>query len=356
MEKLFEQVEDARALAQIIVDTVREPVLVLDGDANILFASASFHRAFHFDPLKVLDGSLFALDGGAWDVPPLHALLDAATQLQCVSEPVEISHDFPRIGQRVLCLHARTIVAKPGARPAVILNIEDITDRRAIEVEKERLKAQADELVVHKEMLLEEMQHRIVNSLQIIASILMLKARAVNSEETRQHLQDAHRRVISVAAVQRHLHSSGRADLIDIEPYLTKLCASLAQSMIGDDHAATLKVSSDPCQLISGDAVSLGLIVTELVINALKYAFPGQPAGATVTVRLEANAADWRLTVSDNGVGRSKDMPAKGGLGTSLVNALAQQLNAKVESVSTPDGLSVAVTHATFTIRETQAA
>ena len=205
-------------------------------------------------------------------------------------------------------------------------------------------------------MLLEEMQHRIVNSLQIIASILMLKARAVNSEETRQHLQDAHRRVISVAAVQRHLHSSGRADLIDIEPYLTKLCASLAESMIGDDHAATLKVSSDPCQLISGDAVSLGLIVTELVINALKYAFPGQPAGATVTVRLEANAADWRLTVSDNGVGRSKDMPAKGGLGTSLVSALAHQLNAKVETTSTPDGLTVAVTHATFTTRETQAA
>ncbi len=184
----------------------------------------------------------------------------------------------------------------------------------------------------------------------------MLKARAVNSEETRQHLQDAHRRVISVAAVQRHLHSSGRADLIDVEPYLTKLCASLAESMIGDDHAAALNVSADPYQLISADAVSLGLIVTELVINALKYAFPGQPAGATVTVRLEANGTDWRLSVSDNGVGRSKDAPAKGGLGTSLVSALAQQLNAKVESTSTPEGLTVVVTHATFTTRGALAA
>ena len=72
-------------------------------------------------------------------------------------------------------------------------------------------------------MLLEEMQHRIVNSLQIIASILMLKARAVTSEETRQHLQDAHRRVMSVAAVQQHLHSSGRSDVIEIAPYLSKL-------------------------------------------------------------------------------------------------------------------------------------
>ncbi|MEI9990390.1 MAG: histidine kinase dimerization/phosphoacceptor domain -containing protein [Rhizomicrobium sp.] len=351
MEKLFEQVEDARALAQIIVDTVREPVLVLDSESNILFASASFHRAFHFDPLVLLDCSLFALDDGAWDIPALRSLLDATAGLQSVPEPVEISHEFPRIGRRVLLLYARTIAHKPGARPAVILNIEDITDRRAVEAEKDRLKAQADELVLHKEMLLEEMQHRIVNSLQIIASILMLKARAVNSDETRQHLQDAHRRVISVAAVQRHLHSSGRADLIDIEPYLSKLCASLAESMIDDDHAAALKVSADPCQLISADAISLGLIVTELVINALKYAFPGQPAGATVTVRFEANEADWRLSVSDNGVGRPAEAPAKGGLGTSLVNALAQQLNAKVESTNSSGGLTVAVTHATFTAR-----
>ncbi|MEJ0040697.1 MAG: histidine kinase dimerization/phosphoacceptor domain -containing protein [Rhizomicrobium sp.] len=351
MEKLFEQVEDARALAQIIVDTVREPVLVLDGDSNILFASASFHRAFDFAPSDTLDGSLFALDGGVWDIRSVRELLAAVARSQTVAEPVEVSHDFPRIGRRVLCLYARTIAHKPGARPAVTLNIEDITDRRAVEVEKERLKVQADELLVHKEMLLEEMQHRIVNSLQIIASILMLKARAVNSDETRQHLQDAHRRVISVAAVQRHLHSSGRADLIEIEPYLSKLCASLAESMIDDDHAAALQVSADPCQMISADAVSLGLIVTELVINALKYAFPGQPAGAAVTVRLEANGSDWRLSVSDNGVGRATEAPAKGGLGTSLVNALAQQLNAKVESTNSSSGLTVAVTHATFTVR-----
>jgi chemotaxis protein methyltransferase CheR len=358
VQELFDHVEDARALAQIIVDTVREPVLVLDGDCRILFASASFHRAFHFDPLIALDGSLFALDGGGWDIAALRALLDTTVRLGCLSEPTEIAHDFARVGPRVLCLHARTIDHKPGARPAIILNIEDITERRAIEVEKERLKDQADELVRHKEMLLEEMQHRIVNSLQIIASILMLKARAVNSEETRQHLQDAHRRVISVAAVQRHLHRSSRTDLIDVEPYLFKLCGSLTESMIGEEHSARLSVTADPCQMPSADAVSLGLIVTELVINALKYAFPGQPAGATVTVRYEANGTDWKLSVCDNGVGRAEaaGTPAKGGLGTSLVNALAQQLNAKVESTSSSDGLTVTITHATFTSRFPQAA
>ncbi|HEY0107622.1 MAG TPA: sensor histidine kinase, partial [Rhizomicrobium sp.] len=196
-----------------------------------------------------------------------------------------------------------------------------------------------------------------VNSLQIIASILMLKARAVNSEETRQHLQDAHRRVISVAAVQRHLHSSGRADMIEIAPYLEKLCESLAESIIGDERAAKLTVTSDPCRMPSADAVSLGLIVTELVINALKYAFPDQPADAAVVVRHEVNGADWKLTVSDNGVGRSIEVAAgKGGLGTSLVNALAHQLNAKVETISTSRGLTVTATHATFASRFPDAA
>jgi two-component sensor histidine kinase len=196
------------------------------------------------------------------------------------------------------------------------------------------------------------MQHRIVNSLQIIASILMLKARAVTSEETRQHLQDAHRRVMSVAAVQQHLHSSRRADMVEIAPYLSKLCESLAESMIGESRPAELKITADDSHVLSATAVSLGLIVTELVINALKYAFPDQAKTASVKVDYEVNGTDWSLSVSDNGVGRPQNGgPAKGGLGTSLVKALAQQLDAKVETVSGPDGMRVSVTNSTFVSR-----
>jgi two-component sensor histidine kinase len=123
-------------------------------------------------------------------------------------------------------------------------------------------------------VLLQEMQHRVANSLQIIASILMLKARAVTSEETRFHLKDAHQRVISVAEVQSHLHASGGVDQIEVGPYLTKLCASLAASMIGDSQPIALEVVADHGEIGSDKAVSIGLIVTELLINAIKYAFP----------------------------------------------------------------------------------
>ena len=353
MLPIFDKIEDVRSIAQVVVETVREPLLVLDDRLEIVVASNSFHKAFQIDPEDTPGKQLFSLDQGGWDIPALHVLLEKSLVDKTIVEGFLVEQEFPRIGHRVFLLHARKVLGTDKGHALIVLGFEDITERRAIENEKAVLQAKTDDFLKQKEVLLQEMQHRIVNSLQIIASILMLKARAVTSEETRQHLQDAHRRVLSVAAVQEHLHSSGRADTIEIGPYLKKLCASLAESMIGESRPATIDVQSDMGFAVSADAVSLGLIVTELVINALKYAFPDPDKIAIVIVRYEANGADWKLSVADNGVGRDekKGSPIRGGLGTSLVNALAQQLDAKVETVSSSAGLSISITHATFVSR-----
>jgi two-component sensor histidine kinase len=353
MTMLFDRIEDARSLAQIVVETVREPLLVLDNTLTILVASNSFHKTFQISPKDTPGRPLFTLDKGGWDIPALHTLLERSLVDQTVVEGFLVEQEFPRIGARKFLLHARKVLGTDAGHALILLGFEDITDRRAIEHEKELLQLRTDDLLVQKEVLLAEMQHRIVNSLQIIASILMLKARAVSSEETRQHLQDAHRRVMSVAAVQQHLHVSARADVIDVAPYLSKLCESLAESMIGESRPAKLTVTADEGYVASANAVSLGLIVTELVINALKYAFPDSGKEASVKVDYEVNGTDWKLSVSDNGIGRGADSapPAKGGLGTSLVKALAQQLDAQVETVSGPGGMRVSITHATFLSR-----
>jgi chemotaxis protein methyltransferase CheR len=353
MPTLFDKIEDARSLAQIVVETVREPLLVLDHNLVILVASSSFYKSFQFGFADVADRKLFTLDNGAWDIPTLHVLLEDSLADQPVVDGFMVAQEFPRVGSRVFLLHARKVPGTDDGHSLILLGFEDVTERRAIEREKDFLQARTEELLKQKEMLLEEMQHRIVNSLQIIASILMLKARAVTSEETRQHLQDAHRRVLSVATVQQHLHSTGRADFIAIAPYLTKLCDSLAESMIGESRPARLVINADDGSILSADAISLGLIVTELVINALKYAFPDPAKDAIVTVRYEINGADWKLSVSDNGVGRLQNAgpAAKGGLGTSLVAALAHQLDAKVVTASGPSGMSVSVAHAIFVSR-----
>ncbi len=349
MKKHFDPIESAQSFAQIIAASVREPLLLLDADFRILFASCSFHRVFQSTSEQTQNRKLFALDDGAWEIPALRELLHLA--LTAATEgSLEISQAFPRIGTHAFLLHVHKAPVGDG-RTALLLSFEDVTERRAIEHERERLKELTASLLQQKEMLLEEMQHRIVNSLQIIASILMLKARTVNSEETRKHLQDAHRRVMSIAAVQQHLHSSAGDGLVEIGPYLSKLCDSLSGSMIDESNPAALKVAADPGAMTSASVVSLGLIVTELVINALKYAFPHPGGEPAVKIRYEVNGTDWKLTVSDNGVGRLPDSGTapKGGLGTSLVKALADQLDAKVETDSASPGLSVSITHATFT-------
>jgi chemotaxis protein methyltransferase CheR len=206
--------------------------------------------------------------------------------------------------------------------------------------------------------LLEEMRHRVANSLQIIASILLLKARAVASEDTRSHLQDAHSRVMSVAAVQQHLHTTDGIDQVEVGTYLTKLCAGLASSMVGEAQPVAITVKADAGMVPSAKAVSLGLIVTELVINALKYAFPTRREGAAIIVSYQIDADNWKLVVGDNGIGKEAEptVSPESGLGTTIVKSLAKQLGATVAMTTAPDGFTVAISRATFTPRPASAA
>ena len=102
--------------------------------------------------------------------------------------------------------------------------------------------------------------------------------------------------------MQQQLHASGLNERIEIGPYLTKLCASLAASMIGERRALSIKVQATSGRAVSSEAVSLGLIVTELVINALKHGFPAGAEGE-ILVSYDAQDSGWRLSVSDNGSG-----------------------------------------------------
>ena len=151
------------------------------------------------------------------------------------------------------------------------------------------------------------------------------------------HLRDAHQRVMSVATVQQQLHASGLNERIEIGPYLTKLCASLAASMVGERRALSIKVQASSGGAVSSEAVSLGLIVTELVINALKHGFPAGAEGE-ILVSYELRDSGWRLSVADNGSGTQADGPAHAGLGTSIVEAPAHQLNATVHKSGGPKG------------------
>ena len=201
----------------------------------LLSASRSFYTAFEVSPEDTQGELLYALGDGQWDIPKLRLLLEKIIPEHGMMEDYEVEHKFPHLGIRIMLLNARQVFYKEGAETTILLGIEDVTARRTLEREK-------DNLLRQKDMLLEEIQHRISNSLQIIAGIILMKANTVSSEETRTLLQDTHDRVISMATVQRQLNASGSVGPIEMLPYLERLSVALAASMVGDARPITLKV------------------------------------------------------------------------------------------------------------------
>jgi two-component sensor histidine kinase len=361
MEHTMKPIDDlaqAQALALAIVDTLPEPFLVLDDQLRLLAGSRCFYEVFREDPAAAHGRSLFDLSDGQWDIPGLRRLLGTVVPEHVSVDGFEFEQDFAHLGKRTYQLNALPIRDEVSAGRMVLLAIKDITERRVAEQEKQRLLEHTEQLLEQQKTLLREMRHRIANSLQIIASILLLKAGSVSSEETKSELHAAHQRVMSVAAVQSHLDSSDGIEQIAIGPYLTKLSAGLESSMVGPKQNVQIVVVADAGVLPSSHAVSIGLIVTELIINAIKYAFPVERSSALIQVTFEKARSDWKLTVSDNGIGRPQGNQggSPSGLGTVLIAALAKQLDAQTSEISTDEGLTVEITRATFVSRMPRAA
>lgn len=324
------------ALAVIAASTA--PLLLLDGDLTLIAASASFCRAFQIDPTKVSGRSLSELGSGEWNLPQLIALLKATATGYAEVDRYEIN--LGRDGREDRCLVLNVQKLEYGDEDSVrlLLSVSDVTDARIAE----KLK---DDMLREKAVLLQELQHRVANSLQIVASVLMQSARKVQSEETRSHLHDAHQRVMSVASMQKQLAASNEAD-VELRPYFTALCESIGASMIRDHNQLSLDVNVDGSSSRADVSVSLGLIVTELVINALKHAFPDDRRGK-IKVAYQSRGPNWTLSVTDNGIGMPTNADApKPGLGTSIVQALSKQLHAVVRVADAEPGTAVTVAHA----------
>ncbi len=325
---------DDLALAMVVHSDA--PLLLLDGDLAIVAASDSFCDAFQVQSLGVSGKSVFELGAGEWNLPKLRSLLTATASGLAAIEGYEIDLAARGRGSRRLVIKAQKLDYGERAVPRLLMTISDVTEARLAEKIK-------DDLLREKAVLLQEVQHRVANSLQIIASVLMQSARKVQSEETRKHLKDAHQRVMSIATVQRQLASTQAGD-IELAPYFKQLCQSLGASMIRDHAKQSIDVTVDKTVVRADISVSLGLIVTELVINALKHAFPEERAGKIV-VDYRSKGSNWTLSVEDNGVGmpHGDAVPATPGLGSSLVEALAKQLQATIKITNKNPGTTVSV-------------
>jgi two-component sensor histidine kinase len=330
--------ETVTSLAMALVESSKAPLLLLDDDVVVIGASASFCNTFNLDPATIANRRLADLGAGEWDVPQLNSLLLATIAGAAEIDAYEM--DLVRQGKATcrLILSAHKLDYFDTAKVRVVLAATDVTSTRKAEKQK-------DDLVREKQVLLQELQHRVANSLQIIASVLMQSAKRVQSEETRLHLHDAHSRVMSIAMLQKQLAIT-QLKSVELRTYFADLCRSISASMIDDPKRLTLETIVDDTTTNSDVSVSMGLIVTELVINAIKHAFPPQTKGGKITVSFAADEGAWLLSVTDNGagmpVGKNRGNP---GLGTGIVEALSKQLQASVTVLDAKPGTRVEVRH-----------
>jgi two-component sensor histidine kinase len=325
------------SLAHAVILASETPMLLLGDDTTVLAASRSFCRSFGIDPAQATLAPLASLGQGEWDVPQLGALLLATASGFAAVKDYEMELRREGHPMQRLLVNVQRLNYPSETGELVLISITDVSEAH----ERGR---QKDVLLQEQAVLLEELQHRVANSLQIIASVLLQSARMTQSDEARSSIHGAHHRVMSVAALQHQLAGSKLAD-VDLGLYLVSLCRSIGASMIHDPSKVTIEVNVAPSFVKANVSLSLGLIVTELVINALKHAFPDNRTGR-ILVSYTSAGEGWRLSVSDDGIGMPVDpSDAKAGLGTSIITALAAQRGATIVVSTASPGTVVSISH-----------
>jgi len=436
LKRGLEQARAARELAETIIETVQEPLVVMDDKLQVKSANRSFYQTFRVSRDETEGRYLHHLDHGDWDFPELHALLREMTAKGARAREVEIDRDFSRLGRRNLLLSAR---AFQSGEPMVLLVIADITERKqAAEVRYRRLFESARDAILvvdgesgrvndlnpfaaqwlgysrseligkklwttsafihsetgesaireilaagsarfdrvtlkakdgremeseiignvytegaqkliqfnirdvtarskaeeetrvslkEKEVLLQELHHRVKNNLQVIASLLSLQSHFIDDIKILRMYDETLNRVKSIAAVHELLYQQRGTSKIDLGNYIRKLAGGLFEfyGVRKDKIKLTIKAGDLPLTL--DKAVPCGLIINELISNSLKHAFPESRKGE-LTVALNFDGSKYVLAVTDNGIGflEQTQMDQSKTLGLQLVKILADQL------------------------------
>ena len=316
-----------------IVETIREGLLVLEPDLTIRFANRAFYDKFSVAPEHTLGQKLHEIGNREWDIPKLRIALETINSDESAFEGFVVEQSFPTIGQRVMCLNARKVYRPGNNLQVILLEIEDVTER--VNLEREHVIAGE-----RSGMLLQELTHRVKNSLQIIASMVRIEAQSHKSGEGKAALERVSLRIDALGRLYSQLSKADTVKAVDAATYLDELCRDLISSVHKENGTSIVLETDIESELLpTHRAIPIGLIVNELVTNAVKYAFPGEAKG-TVKVTLKRLPGELRLTVADDGQGLDPRR-ADSGLGGQLVEGFAQQLGGQVERESHSQGTTV---------------
>ena len=207
-----------------------------------------------------------------------------------------------------------------------------------IAIERQHADAGLRQALEHQAMLTREMSHRVKNSLASVVGLLRVQGRSAPSEEVRDALKDAASRITTIAQVHDHLWRSTRIGYVDIADFAGELCRKLQETV-----SRTVRCSFGHLMISADKAIPLGLLINELVTNAVKHAYPAGPG--EIEVSGERRGDDLHVEVSDRGVGLPKDFDIdqpRASLGFKVIKSLLAQLNGRIDLASnTPNGVTV---------------
>ena len=310
-------------LAQWIVDTIRDPLVVLEEDMTIVTASKAFLKMFGIAEGEAFGKRLSELGQNQWDVPALRHLMEKVLPENQPIESFEIEDDFPGLGRRVFNLNARKISGQGSQKHRMLLVFEDITDRK----QRER----------DVEILTNEISHRIKNNLQVIVGLIAYEARSTPLQCV-QGYTAMQARIGAIAQLYDLISQSSNGATIAVDAYLREIAGNVSASLLGEKSGIRIKVQAEALHIDPDRAVPFGLLVNELATNAVKHAFP-QGAGCIV-LSVRQTGAEMELTVADDGVGiKDQDAPkSPEKRGADYVAIFARQLGGSIVSSGASEG------------------
>ena len=198
---------------------------------------------------------------------------------------------------------------------------------------EERVKSRTEDLARERDraaVLVKEINHRVANSLSLTASMVALQSKATASAALRAALTETHTRIFAIADVHKRLYTSDDARSVALDEYLADILEHMKVTMLSNGRPVGLRYELEPIRMPTDASVNLGIVVTEWVTNALKYAYPDR--AGEVRVKLRRVAGDRaELAVEDDGVGRNGGEIKGSGLGTKIVTAMAVAINGEIE-------------------------